>query len=97
MIKEHPPESIAIWNQYLVYATALGVADEVYKAMKLHVYGGLDNPNYTSNDLFMFYYLGGYNHVNSSFATASSTISAANNDSIGGIGGGSGGGGGGAF
>ena len=97
LIKEHPPESIAIWNQYLVYATALGVADEVYKAMKLHVYGGLDNPNYTTNDLFMFYYLGGYNHVNSSFATASSTISAANNDSIGGIGGGSGGGGGGAF
>ena len=96
LIKEHPPESIAIWNKYLVYATALGVADEVYKAMKMHVYGGLDNPNYTSNDLFMFYYLGGYNHVDSSFATASSTISAAN-DSVGGIGGGSGGGGGGAF
>jgi uncharacterized membrane protein len=87
LIKEHPPESIAIWNKYLVYATALGVADEVYKAMKMHVYGGLDNPNYTSNDLFMFYYLGGYNHVDSSFATASSTISAAN-DSGGGIGGG---------
>lgn len=97
LIKEHPPESIAVWNKYLVYATALGVADEVYKAMKMHVYAGLDNPNYTSNDLFMFYYLGGYNHVNSSFSTASSTISAANNDSIGGIGGGSGGGGGGAF
>ena len=97
LIKEHPPESIAIWNKYLVYATALGVADQVYKAMKLHVYGGLDNPNYTTNDLFMFYYLGGYNHIDSSFATASSTISAANNDSIGGIGGGSGGGGGGAF
>ena len=80
-----------IWNKYLVYATALGVADQVYKAMKLHVYGGLDNPNYTANDLFMFYYLGGYHHIDSSFATASSTISAANNDSIGGIGGGSGG------
>lgn len=97
LIKEHPPESIAIWNKYLVYATALGVADEVYKSMKMHVYSGLDNPNYTSNDLFMFYYLGGNNHIGSSFATASSTISAANNDSIGGIGGGSGGGGGGAF
>ena len=84
LIKEHPPESIAIWNEYLVYATALGVADKVYKAMKMHVYGGLNDTSYTSNDLFMFYY-------------ASSTISAANNDSIGGIGGGSGGGGGGAF
>ena len=97
LIKEHPPESIAIWNKYLVYATALGVADEVYKSMKMHVYGGLNDPSYTSNDLFMFYYLGGHHHVSSSFSTASSTISAANNDSIGGIGGGSGGGGGGAF
>ena len=97
LIKEHPPESIAIWNEYLVYATALDVADEVYKAMKMHVYGGLNDSSYTSNDLFMFYYLGGHNHISSSFSTASSTISAANNDSIGGIGGGSGGGGGGAF
>ena len=96
LIKEHPPESIAIWNEYLVYATALGVADKVYKAMKMHVYGGLNDTSYTSNDLFMFYYLGGNNHIGSSFSTASSTISAANNDSIGGIGGGSGGGGGGA-
>ena len=97
LIKEHPPESIAIWNEYLVYATALGVADKVYKAMKMHVYGGLNDTSYTSNDLFMFYYLGGNNHIGSSVSTASSTISAANNDSIGGIGGGSGGGGGGAF
>ena len=97
LIKEHPPESIAIWNEYLVYATALGVADKVYEAMKMHVYGGLNDYSYTTNDLFMFYYLGGYNHVGSSFSTASSTISSANNDSIGGIGGGSGGGGGGAF
>ena len=96
LIKEHPPESIAIWNKYLVYATALGVADEVYKAMKMNVYNGLNDPYYTSNDLFMFYYLGGYHHIDSSFSTASSTISSAN-DSVGGVGGGSGGGGGGAF
>ena len=97
LIKEHPPESIAIWNEYLVYATALGVADKVYKTMKMHVYDGLNDTSYTTNDLFMFYYLGGHNHIGSSFSTASSTISAADNDSIGGIGGGSGGGGGGAF
>jgi uncharacterized membrane protein len=97
LIKEHPPESIAIWNEYLVYATALGVADEAYKNMKMHVYNGLNDTSYTTNDLFMFYYLGGNNHISSSFSTASSTISAADNSSIGGIGGGSGGGGGGAF
>lgn len=95
LIKEHPPESIAIWNQYLVYATALGVADEVYKAMKLHVYSSGDD--YYYNDVYMFYYLGGYHHINDSFNIASSTISAADNSSIGDIGGGSGGGGGGAF
>ena len=99
LIKEHPPESIAIWNRYLVYATALGVADEVYKAMKMDVYNGLsdDDYYYRSNDLFMFYYLGGHHFINDSFSTASSTISAADNNSVGGIGGGSGGGGGGAF
>ena len=99
LIKEHPPESIAIWNRYLVYATALGVADEVYKAMKMDVYNGLsdDDYYYRSNDLFMFYYLGGHHFINDSFSTASSTISAADNSSVGGIGGGSGGGGGGAF
>ncbi|MBR5502876.1 MAG: DUF2207 domain-containing protein [Methanobrevibacter sp.] len=96
LIKEHPPESIAIWNKYLVYATALGVADEVYDAMKMEVYGG-DSSRFTTNDLFMFYYLGGNNFISDSFSTASSTISAADNSSVGGIGGGSGGGGGGAF
>ena len=96
LIKEHPPESIVIWNKYLVYATALGVADEVYKAMKMEVYSGSDD-YYRTNDLYMFYYLGGHRFINDSFNTASSTISAADNSSVGGIGGGSGGGGGGAF
>jgi uncharacterized membrane protein len=29
LIKEYPPESVKVWNKYLVYATALGIADEV--------------------------------------------------------------------
>ena len=29
LIKEYPPESVIVWNQFLVYATALGVADKV--------------------------------------------------------------------
>ncbi|HML05213.1 MAG TPA: DUF2207 domain-containing protein, partial [Methanobacterium sp.] len=33
LIKEDPPESVKIWDQYLVYATALGVGDGVRKAM----------------------------------------------------------------
>lgn len=93
LIKEHPPESIAIWNEYLVYATALGVADEVYKAMKMIEYNG--NDYFHSNDLFLFYYFGGHHALHHAINTGISTASS--NNSIGGIGGGSGGGGGGAF
>lgn len=35
LIKEYPPESVNVWNRYMVYATALGDADGVKKAMKL--------------------------------------------------------------
>lgn len=33
MLKEYPPASIQVWGRYLVYATALGCADEVRKNM----------------------------------------------------------------
>lgn len=100
LIKEHPPESVAIWNEYLVYATALGVADKVYKSMKMEVYDGLaDGSNFSSNDLFVFYHIGGIRSLDNSFVTVNNIISADSSSSggIGGIGGGSGGGGGGAF
>jgi len=34
LIKEYPPDSIKLWNKYLVYATALGSAEGVRKAME---------------------------------------------------------------
>ncbi|MCD6363961.1 MAG: DUF2207 domain-containing protein [Synergistetes bacterium] len=37
LLKLHPPSSIAIWDKYLVYATALGVAEKTWKAMKVLV------------------------------------------------------------
>ena len=36
LIKEYPPESVHVWNKYLVYATALGVAEGVRQSMGLH-------------------------------------------------------------
>ena len=97
LIKEHPPESIVIWNKYLVYGTALGVADEVYESMKLYkpeVY----EDDYYYGDLYRFHSYSGLIMLNSAFNTG---VSAANPSSDGGgfgdIGGGSGGGGGGAF
>ena len=37
LIKESPPDSIKIWNKYLVYATALGVADNVQQGMEFYI------------------------------------------------------------
>ncbi|OMH40069.1 DUF2207 family protein [Desulfurobacterium indicum] len=34
MIKKYAPEDISIWKEWLIYGTALGVADKVEKAMK---------------------------------------------------------------
>ena len=96
LIKEHPPESIAIWNKSLVYGTALGVADEVYDAMKLSV------PNihedYSYSDIYRFHSYSGLIMLDSAFNTG---VTASNPQSsgggFGGVGGGSGGGGGGVF
>lgn len=94
LMKENPPESIVIWNEYLVYATALGVAKEVYKAMEMTVY---KDGIYDDNDLFYFHTYGGFYMMNSALNTGITTAMADSNDGIGDIGGGSGGGGGGAF
>lgn len=34
MIRDYPPESVEIWEDYLVYATALGCADTVMESLK---------------------------------------------------------------
>ncbi|MDO5849490.1 MAG: DUF2207 domain-containing protein [Methanobrevibacter sp.] len=89
LMKEHPPESVEIWNDYLIYATALGNAKAVNKAMKSvatvteHDYGNLYR--YSSFD--------GPALFTSVVQTSNSTVSGGH----GGVGGGSGGGGGGAF
>lgn len=96
LIKEYPPESVKIWNKYLVYATALGAADAVRKAMELY----LPKDQLEGSDIYMFHYYGGYTILASSFDTGISTASGSNGGDfggVGGIGGGFGGGGGGAF
>ena len=95
LIEEHPPESIVVWKKYLIYGTALGVAEEVYEAMKLQV------PNISDYDdgVFMYHYYGGYGLMHSAFSTseAAANPSSSGSGGFGGVGGGSGGGGGGAF
>lgn len=94
LINEHPPESIVVWKKYLIYGTALGVADEVYEAMKLQ----MPNISDYDDDLFRYHYYGGYSMMYSAFQTGESAANpSSDSGGFGGFGGGSGGGGGGAF
>jgi uncharacterized membrane protein len=96
LIKEYPPESIVVWNKYLVYATALGAADAVRKAMELYV----PKDQLEGSNIYMFHYYGGYLLLSSAFDTGISTASASSGGDFGGVGdvgGGFGGGGGDAF
>lgn len=99
LIKEYPPESVAIWNKYLVYATALGVADAVRKAMEL----SLPHEELEDSEIYMFHHYGGYVLLADSLDSGMTTASAADGSDggdfggVGDVGGGFGGGGGGAF
>lgn len=93
LIKEYPPESVQIWDKYLVYATALGIADKVKKTMEM----SLPNDELSLSDIYLFHHYGGYVILSSSLDTGMSTASSGDSGDFGGVGGGSGGGGGGAF
>lgn len=51
LIKEDPPESVKIWDQYLVYATALGAAGGVRKAMEL----SLPDNKLKESDIYLYH------------------------------------------
>ncbi|HWR25294.1 MAG TPA: DUF2207 domain-containing protein, partial [Methanosarcina sp.] len=91
-LKEHPPESIKLWDSYLVYATSLGVAQEVIHSMTLVV------PAEQLQTSYFYPIHNYYPQFGSGFgsAYASSAPSGSGGGGVGGVGGGSGGGGGGA-
>jgi uncharacterized membrane protein len=101
LIKERPPASIQVWGKYLVYATALGCADEVRKNM-VKYFKDENVSNEVLNDLAVLYLANNYGfgymfypHVSAHIDTPD--ISGSFGD-IGGPGsGGFGGGGGGVF
>ncbi|HML04415.1 MAG TPA: DUF2207 domain-containing protein, partial [Methanobacterium sp.] len=51
LIKDSPPESVKIWNKYLVYATALGAAKGVKKAMELSI----PQKQLKENDVYIYH------------------------------------------
>lgn len=81
LIKDYPPESIKIWNKYLVYATALGVAEKVRKSMELY----LPTDQLELSEIYMFHYMGGYNILSTSLAGGftTATIESAGGDFVG--------------
>lgn len=93
LMKEYPPSSIAIWEQYLVYATALGVAKNVKKAMEFH----LPAEYLENNDVYYYNSYGGSLLLYSAMSKGFASDSSGSSGGFGGAGGGSGGGGGGAF
>jgi len=87
-LKEYPPESIKIWDSYLVYATSLGIAKEVLHNMALVV------PAEQLRESHFYYIHDNYDQLGSGFGEAyASSAPSGGGD---GVGGGSGGGGGGA-
>ncbi|RAP52310.1 MAG: hypothetical protein BZ138_03285 [Methanosphaera sp. rholeuAM270] len=97
LIKERPPASIQVWGKYLVYAAALGCADEVTKNMKEYFdLVAVSDDYYHNSHAVLFAYYGGFNHLDSTFTAL--TPSSSDSGGIGGVGGGGfGGGGGGTF
>jgi uncharacterized membrane protein len=96
LINEHPPESIVVWKQYLIYGAALGVADEVYEAMKLQE---KNVDSILDDDVFLYHHYGGYYMMHEAFLAGQSAANPSSSSvgDFGSFGGGSGGGGGGAF
>lgn len=105
LMSEYPPDSVIVWEEFLVYATAFGIADKVEKALKQLV--PKEQWEMQSNHSLMYGAYGyalGYN-IGSIRNVALQTVAKASSGSggggfsggAGGAGGGSGGGGGGAF
>ncbi|MFW6120031.1 MAG: DUF2207 family protein [Petrotogales bacterium] len=102
LISERPPESIVLWEDYLVYATALGIADKVEKALQKLVPEDVWLEDSRHSNMYRASSFIGAASIGSIASTAASTAyssssSGSGSFGSGGVGGGSGGGGGGAF
>lgn len=104
MDEKELPE-IKLWEKYLVYATALGIADKLEKTMRIKI----QNMNLTENDLATYYIFNNYtdnlsitnslsssinSSISSAVASSTSSIVASSSSSSGGFGGGASSGGG---
>lgn len=91
-LKEHPPESIRIWDSYMVYAVAMGVAEKALKNMSLTV----PAEHFGHSHFYSIHHSSMITSGFSSAYNASSPQSSSSGGGVGAAGGGFGGGGGGA-
>ncbi|GEM_PF-2370835 len=94
MIKKYAPEDILMWGKWLVYATALGKADNVLRAMR-EMNIRLPNIDYDTRRSYYIYPWVIYSASQSRYASLTSSSSSGSWSGGGGFGGGFGGGGGG--
>ena len=92
LLNEKEVPAIEVWEKYLVYATAFGIADKVLKQLKT-VYPNIDQMDVSASAYMYFMY---HSNFSTSFNSAiTSSISSSYSSATGGGGGFSGGGGGG--
>jgi len=89
-LRKYPPESVVIWEEHIVFATALGVANKVLKNLKLVVPDMFEGE---TSSLRSLYKLGFISRFKTTYSSAMSLASSGSHS--GGFGGGAGGGGGG--
>jgi uncharacterized membrane protein len=104
-LEESPPASLALWEQFLVYGIALGVAEQVLEAAQLHAppeiseRGSFYSPGIVRSisGAYVFSFSNLENDFSEAFTPPSSSGSGGGGGFSGGGGGGFGGGGGGAW
>lgn len=93
LLDEKEVPALIVWEKYLVYATAFGIADKVLKQLKT-IYPNIDEMDTINTSTYMYFMY--HSNFTSSFTSSiNSSISSSYSSGIGGGGGFSGGGGGG--
>ena len=93
LLEEKEVPAIVVWEKFLVYATAFGVADKVLKQLKT-VYPNIDEIDTigTSSSLYFMYHSNFTSSFNSSINSSISSTYSSGSGSGGGFSGGGGGG-----
>ncbi len=96
-LNEAPPQSVILWNRFLVLAVLFGIAEEVIEQLRVRMPELVSDPSFQTS--YWWVYAGGYGHaspvaaVSQSFVSATQVATSQMSSASGGGGGFSGGGG----